>query len=356
MPQQNSVRERAAAAPVVSEYRTSTLRYILFDGRVLRPGWGIFAFFSLFWIVTLGQTLFLLRIGHFPRPSLTPFKSPRDLMLPQLLALISVTVATIVPSLFEQRRLAEYGFSSRRSMRLLGGGALSGLLVISTLVLTLRQMHLVQFSQPNPWNVFNALRQGGVWVVVYGVLALMLGMLTRGYPQYTLTRGFAYIYRTFFLARTGVSAGFWTATLLLSSLSALLQILNANESSIGLIWVGCMSFLYCLSLWRSGSLWWAIGFQTAWDVAQSFIFGVPDSGILTRDHLQVGKAAGAPLWSGGATGPEGSVLTVGAFFLMLACVLLLRRQRVYPDLWEIAETSHLQRERQMELHDEQTKA
>lgn len=78
------------------------------------------------------------------------------------------------------------------------------------------------------------------------------------------------------------------------------------------------------SLWRTESLWWAIGCHAAWDWAESFLFGTADSGLLTNHHLLASHPVGKPLLSGGLTGPEGSVwygvelivtMLVIAFFL-----------------------------------------
>jgi len=38
------------------------------------------------------------------------------------------------------------------------------------------------------------------------------------------------------------------------------------------------------------------------------LYGTPDSGLLTQGHLRVSHSAGNRLLSGGATGPEGSLL------------------------------------------------
>ena len=72
--------------------------------------------------------------------------------------------------------------------------------------------------------------------------------------------------------------------------------------------VGCGGFVFCLSLWYTKSLWWAIGFHAGWDWGQSYLYGTPDSGLLTQGHLRVSHSAGNRLLSGGATGPEGSLL------------------------------------------------
>jgi len=79
-------------------------------------------------------------------------------------------------------------------------------------------------------------------------------------------------------------------------------------------------------LWRTGSLWWAIGFHASWDWAQSFLYGVADSGLMVEYHLLGTHALGTPLMSGGTTGPEGSIfvlplLAVISFIIMFTLPL-----------------------------------
>jgi membrane protease YdiL (CAAX protease family) len=75
--------------------------------------------------------------------------------------------------------------------------------------------------------------------------------------------------------------------------------------------------VFTLALWRTGSLWWAIGFHMAWDWAQSFLYGVPDSGYLIQGRLFATEALGNPLLSGGADGPEGSVFSIAVLLLVI---------------------------------------
>ncbi|HTU60556.1 MAG TPA: hypothetical protein VMF89_19025, partial [Polyangiales bacterium] len=80
------------------------------------------------------------------------------------------------------------------------------------------------------------------------------------------------------------------------------------------------------SLWRTGSLWWAIGLHAAWDWAQSFLFGVADSGSVSAYRLMSTHPVGSPWLSGGATGPEGSVFVLPVMLLItLVAVLTLPR-------------------------------
>jgi hypothetical protein len=69
----------------------------------------------------------------------------------------------------------------------------------------------------------------------------------------------------------------------------------------------------------------AVGFHAGWDWAESFLFGVRDSGVVSRGRL-LDSAIHGPAWmTGGAAGPEASLLTAAALLLV---VLLVRSGRV----------------------------
>jgi hypothetical protein len=79
--------------------------------------------------------------------------------------------------------------------------------------------------------------------------------------------------------------------------------------------------VFCFSLWRTGSLWWAIGFHAAWDWSQSFLYGVADSGLMIQHHLLATHPVGKPVLSGGATGPEGSIFILVVLGLASAIIV-----------------------------------
>jgi membrane protease YdiL (CAAX protease family) len=150
------------------------------------------------------------------------------------------------------------------------------------------------------------------------LVSLLVGIfeesLLRGYLQYTLSRGM----------------GFWWAALLLSVAFALWHISNGGESPLGLLVVGLGGFAFCLSLWYTKSLWWAVAFHAGWDWGQSYLYGTPDSGLLTKGHLLSSHPSGNPLWSGGATGPEGSLVILPLLIMMATGMWLWwgRKRRV----------------------------
>ncbi|MEI9904500.1 MAG: CPBP family intramembrane glutamic endopeptidase [Asticcacaulis sp.] len=68
--------------------------------------------------------------------------------------------------------------------------------------------------------------------------------------------------------------------------------------------------LLSVSIWRTGTVWWAIGFHAAWDWAQSYVYGVADSGLVAKGALMTTHAMGPTWLSGGTTGPEGSIVSI----------------------------------------------
>jgi len=115
--------------------------------------------------------------------------------------------------------------------------------------------------------------------------------------------------------------GFWPAAALISIVFGLFHVGNPGESYAGLIGVVVAGLVFCVLLRVSGSLWLGIGFHTAWDWSQSYLYGTPDSGTMMRGHLLETRAIGDALISGGSAGPEGSVL--GAPVMAIGIILLI---------------------------------
>ena len=129
-----------------------------------------------------------------------------------------------------------------------------------------------------------------------------------------------------FKTRHSKALGFWTAAVIFSILFGLGHGKNPGESPIGLLSAGLAAMVFCLSLWRTGSLWWAIGFHTSWDWAQSFLYGVADSGLMAQHHLLATHPVGKPILSGGTTGPEGSIFVLPVLGLIALIILFTLRR------------------------------
>ena len=120
------------------------------------------------------------------------------------------------------------------------------------------------------------------------------------------------------------------SALLWSGVFFLTHIQNGGEDPAGLAGVFLAGILFSYALWRTGSLWWGIGFHTTWDWAQSFLFGVPDSGILSKGRLFATHASGRVLFSGGVDGPEGSLLLIPVLLIVFAVLRFHKRAEQPP--------------------------
>jgi membrane protease YdiL (CAAX protease family) len=219
-------------------------------------------------------------------------------------------------SKIERRRNSVYGLGGSRKLSHFLAGLAWGVTCLSLLVVTLLKTGLLVIDS-RLLSGSAILRYGAIWLLGFLLLGLYEEYFTRGYLQYTLTRGLAGFYQWAFKTRHSLALGFWTSAVIISVLFGLGHKGNPGESPIGLLSAGLAAMVFCFSLWRTGSLWWAIGFHMAWDWAQSFLYGVPDSGGLMQGRLFATHALGNPLFSGGADGPEGSMLSIPILLLVI---------------------------------------
>jgi membrane protease YdiL (CAAX protease family) len=141
------------------------------------------------------------------------------------------------------------------------------------------------------------------------VVGLFEEFLLRGYSQFTLSRGI----------------GFWPSAVALSCAFGLAHLRNGGEHWTGLLAAACIGFFFCLTLRRTGSLWFAVGFHAAWDWGETYFYSVPDSGMVSPGHLLSSSLRGPDWLSGGSVGPEGSFLC----FAVIALVWIAF-DRLYP--------------------------
>jgi membrane protease YdiL (CAAX protease family) len=166
-----------------------------------------------------------------------------------------------------------------------------------------------------------------LWIPGFLAIGFFEEYLFRGYLQYTLARGLSGLVPLLPGAPDARTVGFWIAAILVSFGFGAVHGSNPGESPAGLICAGAASLVFCFSLWRTGSLWWAVGLHAAWDYGQSVLFGVSDSGALFDHRLLKTHPVGAPLLSGGATGPEGSIFCLIPLLLM---VIIIHRTQTSP--------------------------
>jgi membrane protease YdiL (CAAX protease family) len=166
-----------------------------------------------------------------------------------------------------------------------------------------------------------ALGYAFAWAFAFLLVGLFEEFAFRGFLQLTVARGISGIVRELRpKSQNAHATGFWSAAIMFSLiLFAASHISNQGESTFGIASIAMPGLTLAFSLWRTGALWWAIGFHTAWDWGQSYLYGVSDSGLMMKGHLLAAHPLGDPVYSGGITGPEGSVFVIPT--LLLACMV-----------------------------------
>ena len=304
-------------------------RSLFFDAHGLHPFWALLLYLAI--VLTprllLGLATRMSDAGQ-PQPSGVIQISPLVAALNEWPLFGFVFFATWIMSRLEDRSPLDYGLSPKpRSVRRIVLGGVSGLLCMALLIGILWTTHHLTFDgvllRPLP-----ALTYGLAWAVDFLGVGLFEEFLFRGYLQFTLARCLAGVIRRVAPAsRQATTIGFWAAAIVISFGFGLVHGGQPGESPIGLLCAGLAGLAFAFSLWRTGTLWWAIGFHAAWDWAQSYLFGVADSGTVSTGHLLASHPSGAVLLSGGATGPEGSVFVLPVVLLIaLLIAFTLRRE------------------------------
>ena len=304
--QLNAQTDPAKQAPL-APIKSSLLRKLFIGTDGLRAGWSLLIFIALMAALLKGVGAIANFLHLLPQKGATNTDlTPGFAFFGQSLPFLATLLVTWIMSKIEKRPNSVYGLGGKRPLPKFLAGLAWGVTCLSLLVLTLWKTGLLIFDGRLLFGA-GVLHYGALWLLGFLMVGLLEEYLTRGYVLFTLTRGLAGIYSWLFKTRHSKALGFWTAALSLSILFGLGHSKNPGESPIGLLSAGLASLVFCLSLWRTGSLWWAIGFHASWDWAQSFLYGVADSGLMVQHHLLATHALGKPLMSGGATGPEGSI-------------------------------------------------
>lgn len=214
----------------------------------------------------------------------------------------------------EKRSFATYGFPLRQAFGAeLWEGALWGVLSISAVI---GMMALAGAYRISGFNV-----QGGEavkYAVLWALATLLVGIyeenLFRGFPLFTLSRGI----------------GFWPGALLLSFVfGALHYFEKPMETWMDFLSVSLIGLFFCLTVRRTGAVWWAIGWHFTYNFGSLFVYGGPNTGNQGKPlpgHLLAAAFRGPDWLTGGPMGPEASV-----FIFAVIAVLFWAFHRRYPE-------------------------
>lgn len=325
--------------PRVPQPNSPTLEVPVLGRGRLKPIWRLLIYLVL--LSPLFALHYFLRSddNHPPSaPVITSIAVP-VVAVSETIPFLWIVLCTFIMSRIERRPIGYYGLDAAPTrLRQFALGLLTGIVSLSLLVAALAQLHLLVFNGRLLSGTAIA-RNAVIWLACFLLVGLFEEYFMRGYLQYILTRvldRIAESLSTFFTLQlkpaTTAAIAFWTAAAALSFLFGAGHGSNTGESPLGLVSAGLAGLLFCLSLWRTGSLWWAVGFHCTWDWAQSFLYGVGDSGSFIQGRLFDTTPIGRPILSGGATGPEGSILVLPTLALVVILVLLTLPKQPTPDI------------------------
>jgi len=228
---------------------------------------------------------------YFPAALDPSQMTPMRIIAPDLLFCFILTVAAGIMSKIEGRRLGQYGLPKGEELgKNFWVGLLIGLLATSGTVLAIFALHGVRFTTAAIHGT-TILTAAAAWGLAFLLAGFAEEFLFRGYAQFTLTSGM----------------GFWPSAFLLSGLFGLSHASNGGEAVLGDLSVVSFGLLLCLFLRRTGNLWCAVGFHLGYDWGQTFLYGVPNSGLLPSQSLLNASLSGPRWLTGGTVGPEASI-------------------------------------------------
>src|SRR5580658_2361704 len=225
--------------------------------------------------------------------------------------MLAATLPGFVMARIEGRPFGDFGLPARRAFgRNFWVGTLWGIGSLTVLMLALRWTGAFEFGGLELHGA-RLWKFAAFYALLFLFAAFFEDFLMRGYSQWVLSQGI----------------NFWPAAAFLSAAFGYIHGRNPGETTTGLVAAAMIGFFFCLTLRRTGDLWWAIGFHMAWDWGESYLYSVPDSGALLPGHLLNSSFHGPDWLTGGSVGPEGSYLVfavIGALWVLF--------DRTYPEV------------------------
>jgi uncharacterized protein len=258
---------------------------VFFGSEGLRAGWGLAFYVAMYYLLQFVADRWAgsVQLGA---------EGLWSMMLEEFGVLLAAVVPAVLLWRVEGRAWGSYGLPGRLAFgKLFWVGTAWGFASITLLMATMYGLRVFDVGHLAMHGA-RIVRFAVFWAAFFLLVGFFEEFLLRGYSQFTLTR----------------AVGFWPAAVLLSCMFGVIHLKNDGEDWTGLLAVAAIGFFFCLTLRRTGSLWFAVGFHAAWDWGETFFYSVPDSGTIFPGHLLRSSFHGPAWLTGGKVGPEGSVL------------------------------------------------
>ena len=282
------------------------LRKIFVGPHGIRAGWRLLMYLVM--VVAIGSALLFLFQGARGVKGATALWVN---LAGETASLLAAVIPAVIMARIERRPFGVYGLPARDAFgKLFWVGAAWGLIAVTLLLGAMRGAHAFYFGHLALHGA-RILKFALYWGVFFLLVGFFEEFLLRGYTQFTLT----------------TATGFWPAAIILSAAFGGLHLGNPGEAWVGALAAALIGLFFCLTLRRTGNLWWAVGFHMSFDWGETFLYSVPNSGTTAPGHL-LNPSFSGPRWlTGGSVGPEGSV-----FVFILIALLWVVFDRLYPQV------------------------
>jgi membrane protease YdiL (CAAX protease family) len=278
-----------------------------------RPGWGwALLQFPLIRIV-LFACLLLAAIMLAQSPAIVGIAphSAAAAIFSLLVVALSVVLYCVLVRLIECRQVAE--FAEAHSARDFGSGMLIGTLLFAVTMVVLILLGMANIGVNGNWSALAQMFAGALIAAVLEEL-LLRGVLFRIVEE---------------------SLGSWIALSLSALVFGALHAFNPGATLASTMAIALEAgVLLAAAYMYTRTLWMPIGLHLGWNFTEGGIFGASVSGGKSQGWL-VTDLHGPDLLTGGAFGPEASIIAVLACLTagLVLLVLSVRRGHVVPPLW-----------------------
>jgi len=279
------------------------LSRIFLNDKGIRGGWRLLIYAALVAGLGFGGGIVL---QHFIRPTRGVFSLGSSFAY-EVFCFSVVFGAALIMAQIEGRSPGAYGLPLSGAFgKLFWQGCLIGLVEISALVGLIAAFGGYSFGDI-ALHGKEMMRWGILWAVFFVFVGLFEEFTFRGYTQYTLAE----------------SIGFWPAAIVLSCSFGAVHLGNPGEGWVGAAGVVTIGLIFAFALRRTGNLWLVVGWHASFDFGETFLYSVPNSGLVFEGHLSNASLHGAKWLTGGTVGPEGSVFSFLTMGILAFAVHLL---------------------------------
>jgi uncharacterized protein len=283
------------------------LRKIFLNDRGLRSGWRL-----LIYVLLVGLSFgAIVLISQFLRRGSGGGGggafSPSTTFLVEVLSFAAAFLPALVMSRIEKRPTGLYGLPLASAFgKDFWQGWLVGLCEVTALIGLIAAFRGYSFGSLAVHGT-ELVRWAVLWGLFFVVVGLFEEFFFRGYLQFTLADGI----------------GFWPAAVLLSVAFGAVHLSNPGEGPVGAASVVMIGLIFAFGLKRTGNLWFVVGVHASFDFGESFLYSVPNSGIVFPGHLSSATLHGPKWLTGGTIGPEGSAFSFITMVILAVVIHLL---------------------------------